>query len=316
MEIESLREFVVLSRTLNFTKAAEMMHVTQPTLSKHITAMERELGCSLLERDRRHVELTESGQAFEAAAVQIIDVFDDVQTKISEIQKHDPIRVNGILNDSAIASIIGISATFLDDDGYPPVAYGSSMDLKNNMIEQVLNGDLDIAITSGDREKLEAMGLMLMPLTRSHFVAMVSSDCSLAQLQSVTLDELRNFRFVKFADSYAIDGWASIERVCRSHGFMPRTRTVVGRSRVSYTATPLGIEDVVILQSNMPQLRYMSEISDVKVIPVTDDDAMFRLYAIYKSDNVDRVKHVLDAYSRARKVIINHGKNNMLVEKD
>ena len=41
MELSLLREFIVLSQTLNYTKAA---HLTQPTLSKHIVAMEKELG--------------------------------------------------------------------------------------------------------------------------------------------------------------------------------------------------------------------------------------------------------------------------------
>lgn len=49
MELSLLREFIVLSQTLNYTKAAEVLHLTQPTLSKHIVAMEKELGCSLLE---------------------------------------------------------------------------------------------------------------------------------------------------------------------------------------------------------------------------------------------------------------------------
>ena len=47
MELSLLREFIVLSQTLNYTKAAEILHLTQTTLSKHIVAMEKELGCSI-----------------------------------------------------------------------------------------------------------------------------------------------------------------------------------------------------------------------------------------------------------------------------
>lgn len=79
MELSLLREFIVLSQTLNYTKAAEILHLTQPTLSKHIVAMEKELGCSLLERDRRRVELTESGNVFAAAALQMVDTYDDAK---------------------------------------------------------------------------------------------------------------------------------------------------------------------------------------------------------------------------------------------
>lgn len=55
----------------------------------------------------------------------------------------------------------------------------------------------------------------------------------------------------------------------------------------------------MILQASMPQLRYLSDFSRMTVLPVTDDDAAFRLYAIYKKDNYERVRPALDAYTRA-----------------
>lgn len=128
MELSLLREFIVLSQTLNYTKAAEILHLTQPTLSKHIVAMEKELGCSLLERDRRRVELTESGNVFAAAALQMVDTYDDAKQRIHDIQTHTPLKVNGVMSDSAIASITSIAATFLDAEGEAPASYNSLND--------------------------------------------------------------------------------------------------------------------------------------------------------------------------------------------
>lgn len=85
---------------------------------------------------------------------------------------------------------------------------------------------------------------------------------------------------------------------------------------MNYCAIPLGVEDVMILQASMPQLRYLSDFSRVTVLPVTDDDAAFRLYAIYKKDNYERVRPALDAYTRARKIILNHGKGGTLVDSE
>jgi hypothetical protein len=51
----------------------------------------------------------------------------------------------------------------------------------------------------------------------------------------------------------------------------------------------------------------------VKVVPITDDDAAFRLYAIYKDTNFERVRATLDAYAQARKIVLNHGKQGALV---
>lgn len=314
MELSLLREFIVLSQTLNYTKAAEILHLTQPTLSKHIVAMEKELGCSLLERDRRRVELTESGNVFAAAALQMVDTYDDAKQRIHDIQTLTPLKVNGIMSDSAIASIISIAATFLDAEGEAPASYNSLND--TNYLEQLVEGDADILLAYAELDKLDNLGLAYIPLIRSPLVAMVSMDSPLASMKSVTMDDLRSYRFVKFADGYSLSGWINIERVCQEHGYTPRTRAVLGRTYINYCAIPLGVEDVMILQASMPQLRYLSDFSRVTVLPVTDDDAAFRLYAIYKKDNYERVRPALDAYTRARKIILNHGKGGTLVDSE
>lgn len=314
MVIDSLREFIVLTQTLNYTRAAEILHLTQPTLSKHIVALEKELGCALFERDRRQVELTEAGNVFASAAQQIIETYDDATKKIGIIQTRKPLRVSGVMSDSAIASITSIAANFLDIQGEVPITYSYTSD--PNYLEQLVDGDFDIVLNFAQLDKLDAMGLTYAPLIRTPFVALVSMDSPLATLSHVSMDDLRNYRFIKFSDNYALSGWANIEKVTKDHGYSPKTRTVLGRSTMNYCATPLGMDDVMILQSSMPQLRYLGDFSHVTILPVTDDDAAFRLYALYRKDNEERVRPVLDAYARARTIILNHGKNGALVEND
>ena len=180
MELSLLREFIVLSQTLNYTKAAEILHLTQPTLSKHIVAMEKELGCSLLERDRRRVELTESGNVFAAAALQMVDTYADAKQRIHDIQTLTPLKVNGIMSDSAIASITSIAATFLDAEGEAPASYNSLND--TNYLEQLVEGDADILLAYAELDKLDNLGLAYIPLIRSPLVAMVSMDSPLASM--------------------------------------------------------------------------------------------------------------------------------------
>ena len=314
MDISILREYIVLSQTLNYTESAERLHLTQPTLSKHVAALEKELGCRLLERDRRHVALTEVGNVFAAAAMQIIDIFDEAQVRIGEIQASDPLRASGTLYDPGIAAITSIAATILDAKGHAPVEYSNVSNA--NYADQLLSGEVDLALAYFNLDNLESLGLSCAPLSRSRFVALVSLDNPIARLKGVSIDDLRNCRFIKFADGYAITGWMNIERVCEDHGFTPRTKTVLGRTSVNYCSVPLAAEDVVILQEGMPQLRYLSSYSRVAVVPVVDDDAVFRLYAGYKLENAERVKPVLEAYAAARRIIVNHSKGGALVESD
>jgi LysR family cyn operon transcriptional activator len=64
MELRHLRYFVALAEQLNFTSAAEKVHVTQSTLSHQIRQLEDELGCQLFERKSRKVTMTQTGEAF------------------------------------------------------------------------------------------------------------------------------------------------------------------------------------------------------------------------------------------------------------
>jgi DNA-binding transcriptional LysR family regulator len=64
MELRQLRYFVAAAEELNFHKAAQRLHLSQPSLSQQIIALEREVGAPLLERDTKHVRLTETGRLF------------------------------------------------------------------------------------------------------------------------------------------------------------------------------------------------------------------------------------------------------------
>ena len=76
MEINYLREFVILAQTGNFLEAADQLYSSQSTLSKHIKNIEKELGVQLFERTTRKVSISKYGQLFLPYARQIVEVQD------------------------------------------------------------------------------------------------------------------------------------------------------------------------------------------------------------------------------------------------
>jgi LysR family transcriptional regulator, benzoate and cis,cis-muconate-responsive activator of ben and cat genes len=73
MELRQLRYFVAVARAQNFTRAAEMLNIAQPPLSRQIQQLEHEVGVRLIERGSRPVRLTEAGKIFYEQAQQVLD---------------------------------------------------------------------------------------------------------------------------------------------------------------------------------------------------------------------------------------------------
>ncbi|VFT33856.1 transcriptional regulator [Pseudomonas aeruginosa] len=77
MELRHLRYFQALARTLNFTRAAEQLHIAQPPLSRQIQQLEEMLGVALLERGRP-LRLTEAGRFFHEQSATLLDQLESI----------------------------------------------------------------------------------------------------------------------------------------------------------------------------------------------------------------------------------------------
>lgn len=81
MDIRSLQQFLMLAKTLNFTQAAEKCFVTQPTLSRNIANLEKELGIPLFRRNRKNVQLTSEGQNLLRHVRRIVEEYEQMLEK-------------------------------------------------------------------------------------------------------------------------------------------------------------------------------------------------------------------------------------------
>ena len=88
MEIRQLRYFIAVADTLNFSRAAESVYLSQSALSRQIMDLEKEVGLPLLRRSTRQVELTEAGKALKKSAKELISRWEkmlpEVRNQVAE----------------------------------------------------------------------------------------------------------------------------------------------------------------------------------------------------------------------------------------
>src|SRR5690606_8894424 len=84
MELRQLRYFLALAEHRHFGRAAEAVHISQPSLSQQIRALEEHLGTTLFERSRRHVVLTPDGEALLPYARRMVALAEDIRAEMSD----------------------------------------------------------------------------------------------------------------------------------------------------------------------------------------------------------------------------------------
>src|SRR3954467_11527878 len=85
MQFQQLQYFVAVAETRHFTRAADLVHVAQPSLSQQIKALERELGADLFLRARGNISLTDAGEALLPLARRILADADTARHEVQEL---------------------------------------------------------------------------------------------------------------------------------------------------------------------------------------------------------------------------------------
>jgi DNA-binding transcriptional LysR family regulator len=193
MEIRQLRAFVAVAETGTFTAGAEQVHVTQSAISMQIRQLEEETGMRLFVRAPRRVLLTEAGERLLAHALNILREHDAALLEMVEMAgtEHGRLRLG-----SASANISSESLPLVLKalrKRHPRMEIFIRTGTSEALVQQILSGDLDMALVS---LPVEARGIRTETLMRDSLVAIVSPHHRLASQRVVSAYALADEKLI------------------------------------------------------------------------------------------------------------------------
>lgn len=187
MELRVLEYFLALTREGSISAAAKALNVSQPTLSRQLIDLEKELGCTLFERSKQGIILTDDGMLLRRRAGEISQL---VHATESELQlSHDAIAGTVSIG-CAETQAMELLAHVVKDmhDTYPGVSFNIQSDIAENVAERINKGLLDFGLMLR-QSKIE--GLKYLPLHQEeHSVAIMPIASPLAKKDSLTISDL------------------------------------------------------------------------------------------------------------------------------
>lgn len=188
MEIKYIKDFIVLSKTMNYLEAAEELFISQSSLTRHIQKMEEELGFPLFIRTSRKVSLSESGEAFLPYAAKIVDTYEKYTTDLLVGSRRSKKVIIGCNKALAPYDLGIILSQFRADN--PDIDVEFIQPVKQF---EMLRADLLDFLLTGC-EFIPKGEFNVSAALQDNFVAVVSSKHPFAERESITLSELAGER--------------------------------------------------------------------------------------------------------------------------
>lgn len=209
MLIETLREFQVLSEYLNITKASQALHMSQSTLSRHVSSLESELGYTLFTRNNNKLALTPAGQLF---ADQIHPLLNELTSIVEECRR---------MSTNSLHILTALEPPYQDkaaEDYYTTLHQAASLDetlrfnytvfYRKNMMSALKSGELDISMfyraeaQENVLKEFELKGLHAIRIGSERFRAYFNRRLPLSDMDEISISELADYQILAANDLY------------------------------------------------------------------------------------------------------------------
>lgn len=229
MDLKKLIYFLEIAHTLNMSKAAENLHMSQPPLSYQLKQLEEELGVKLFERSTRHLKITACGEKLKERAIQILELVALTKEELS--QGESSLRIGFVASSAALLSPERLTDFHMKHEAMKFVMKEGNT---YKIIEYLNHGLIDIGLvrTPFDAEAYNVEYLELEPMIAIYdpHQYKLEKAIDLKELQDMPL--VLDKRFEELVTS-----------ACHHNGFLPNIICLGedSRSILSWTEAGLGI---------------------------------------------------------------------------
>lgn len=284
MELRQLRYFVTVAEELNFTRAAEKLHLSQPPLSQQIKALEDEMGVELLHRTRREVRLTDAGEVF---LLECRSLLDQLRVAVSTTRRTAAGEIGTIHLGMVTSGIFHVLPTIIDRmrRRFPDIDIAVTDMSSLDQINAVLQDKLDIGIVHSTPSR---NGLNRFPIFSEQFSIVLPEHHPLAAKIDLEIQDLEGLPIVAFSRERAPALFDAMVATCQDAGFSPS---------IAHTArNPLTVFQIVRLGlgvSLVPRSYAKAGVGGVVFREVSHTAGRVQLFAIWRerapSDLVQKI---------------------------
>lgn len=201
MNLFYLRYFVILARVKHYTRAAEQLCITQPSLSHAISQLENELGVPLFEKSRRNTTLTRFGEEFLVCAEHTLSTLDAGVSSIRKSARGEGLIRLGFLRTLGVEFIPRLAAGFLKKNAELDIHFTFHTGVTQHLLEGLAARKYDLIFCS---EPLEKENLTVIPIQKQDLVLITPKDHPLASRNDIDLEETLLYPHIFFDKSSGI----------------------------------------------------------------------------------------------------------------
>jgi len=253
MELRHLRYFVAVGEVLSFTKAAEKLHLAQPSLTRQIKNLEAEIGVRLLNRNKGKVSLTPEGRSFLSDAKRVLAHSTDIVEAVQRLHRRETAALNiGYVANFFPAPLPASLAAF--QRKFPMVSVNLFDMSYGDQFRALEEGRIDLGFVKM-QASIETRGLQFRSLGSDKIIVALREGDLLEKNAVIRLKDLGSMFFIGMSEK-SYPGYRSwLTATCRKAGFAPKVLQDVEIERIVLQAVGAGL-GVALLPEQVEKLRH------------------------------------------------------------